>query len=87
MLKKEDMTQQLHITENIYKTKINIPSGCFMPGVIARKKSSGVMKTSVVSPILNLTVAKYLNILSGVEYDLILFSYSIICGEQNNIQM
>lgn len=45
-----------------------LPSGCFMPGVIARRKSSGVKKTSVVPPDwLILTVAKYRNILSGVE--------------------
>lgn len=56
-----------------------LPSGCFICGVMALRKSSGVMKTSVLlSSSKTRTVAKYRKILSGVENALILFSYSMI---------
>lgn len=58
--------------------KSDLPSGCCIFGVIALKKSSGVKNTSVLLPSEIRTVAKYRNILSGVEYCRILFSYSII---------
>lgn len=56
-----------------------LPSGCLMPGVIQRRKSSGVINISW-SPWSPCTfrVAKYRKILSGVEYCRIRFSYSMI---------
>lgn len=45
---------------------------------MARRKSSGVMKTSVLELDTIRTVAKYRNILSGVEKARIRFSYSMI---------
>lgn len=59
-----------------------LPAGCIFPGVNDLTKSSGVMNTSLSSPMCTtLSDAKYLNTLSGVLYCLIRFSYSIIWNE------
>lgn len=63
----------------MYKILHYLPAGCIFPGVNDLTKSSGVINTSLSSPMCTtLSVAKYLKTLSGVLYCLIRFSYSII---------